>query len=392
MLLAAGGTIVAVVAVIVVLATGEDHPYDEAVVPSSLDDFPTRGPLAADDDLVEAAADVWRAGDSYRTETRPGGTIELLWAGDVKADAVKGLVTDKDTPDRVAVVILHSSGQIATFAERQIDDERPFDGIGISELSVYSQPLITAPGQLVVTADELPTTYEAVDETGVPYTEKADDGLISSTGKGLALRLDDANPPRSTTDEAPGILLDGRVLTFGAADLDRTWSLLSDPLATKPLRTVVGALVTATDEAPRGGLVRPKVEIVSESTSPEGRSLLVLSAVDETVTGFRTAAAVDYRAAADSTATVISLGRAQTGKTWVGSAWMKPAGSAPYLVAAGAGELSAIQVYLGRQSERLDPPGGVVIPEGDVGDDELPPVVVAGFAKDDTVVPAMPIG
>ena len=238
----------------------------------------------------------------------------------------------------------------------------------------------------------LPTTYEAVDETGVPYTEKADDGLISSTGKGLALRLDNANPPRSTTDEAPGILLDGRVLTFGAADLDRTWSLLSDPLATKPLRTVVGALVTATDEAPRGGLVRPKVEIVSESTSPEGRSLLVLSAVDETVTGSRTAAAVDYRAAADSTATVISLGRAQTGKTWVGSAWMKPAGSAPYLVAAGDGELTAIQVYLGRQSERLDPPGGVVIPEGDVGDDELPPVVVAGFAKDDTVVPTMPIG
>lgn len=137
--------VVVALGVVGVVLTGEDHVYGEPVTSSTLEGFPTRGPLAEDGDLAEAAADVWRSGDRYRAETLPRGRIELLWAGKVASDSLDGLVTQSGTPDRVRVVVLRSGPEVATFADRQIEDDEELDSLGIAELPRREAELIGGP-------------------------------------------------------------------------------------------------------------------------------------------------------------------------------------------------------------------------------------------------------
>ena len=66
------------------------------------------------------------------------------------------LYTDEETPDRLAIVVLRSGYDLATFVvERDGDDIEDVDGLGIRKLSTYPSPVIALPGGLALAAFEM---------------------------------------------------------------------------------------------------------------------------------------------------------------------------------------------------------------------------------------------
>ncbi|WP_229053447.1 hypothetical protein [Aeromicrobium sp. Leaf350] len=377
--------VVSVVIALVVVAPWEGDSADEGVAQSSDRDFPTRGDFADETDLVDAAADAWRSGDSRDVRTEPEGAIELLWAGEVRAEVVDGVSVGDDTPESVPVVVLRSGSKVATFVIR--DDGQDVDGLGIRELSSYPSPIIPLAGNLALAASGMPSSYEAADLDGSELTAESDDGLISSTESNefLALRLDETSV--SSSSDRPGVYVEGRVIRVDD-DLDRIWSLLTDPDRAEALRAGLREVVGPRSDQEGGRLELPEVGIAGELEAPDGALVLVLEA---TGTGVRWSRAVVAVASGEpgSELVVARLGYDDGTDAWVGSAWITSEETAPYLVVAGGDGTERIEVRVATTSTAVVG-AGIVVPTVVGTDNFLPDVVIAGFTADGTVVAAMP--
>ena len=166
--------------------------------------------------------------------------------------------------------------------------------------------------------------------------------------------------------------------------------MLNSSHLAEPVRSGIGAVTHVSQRK----LQHPEIKVLRQSKVPDGRSLLVLTAAGSGVNGdfsTRQAVAVDYALGKKEPSRVTSLGRLDGVGSWVGSAWITRDGAAPYLVVAGGNGTKKIQVYVGRQSERIGPPTGILVPDIEK-DGKLPAMVVAGFTKDGSVVQTMSTG
>ncbi len=390
-MLAAGVVAVAVIVALVVVAPWESDPWDAGVVASEVDEFPTRGSLADDDDLVEAAADAWRSGDSLDVRTEPEYAIELLWAGEVDTEVVEDeLYTDEETPGRLAIVVLRSGYDLATFVvERDGDDIEDVDGLGIRKLSTYPSPVIALPGGLALAASDMPGSFEAADLDGSELTAESDDGLLTPSGSGefLALRLDSSR--LGSGRDVPGVYVGGRVVSIDSEDDDRIWGLLTDPDQAEALRSGLREVVGPRSDQEGGRLELPEVNIVAELGSPRGGPVLVLEATGTGARWSRAVVAVDAGPPGSQLA-VVRLGYDEGNGPWVGSAWITPEETTPYLVVAGGEGTERVEVRAATTSTEVVG-AGIVVPTVIGTDNFLPDVVIAGYTDEGSVVAAMPV-
>lgn len=388
----AGGIVVgAVVVALVVVAPWESDPGGAPVGSSEVSGYSTRGSLADDSAVVEAAADAWRSGDSYMVTTRPDAELQLLWAGEVDAQAIDGLVTDEDTPDEVGIVVLVSDWEVATFAvTRDGDDITDVDGLGVKTRSTYPTAVLSLAGNLALTAEAMPDTFEAVDRDGATSTVTADDGLVASTSADSAFALRLPSIYSGTGDPTPGVYVGGRVLAVVAADADRIWQLLTDPDRAASVRDGLRDAVGPRSKHEGGRLEGPEIEIVGELTSPDGKPVLVLDAGGNFAAWTRAVVAVEVTLGPDPSHTVVSLGSTPDEGAWTGSAWVTSEDAAPYLVVAGGNGTERIEVFAGTESAQVVG-AGIVAPVVTGTDNALPDVVIAGFTADGTAVAPMPL-
>ena len=87
---------------------------------------------------------------------------------------------------------------------------------------------------------------------------------------------------------------------------------------------------------------------------------------------------------------VVRLGYGEGNGPWVGSAWITPEETTPYLVVAGGEGTERVEVRAARTSTEVVG-AGIVVPTVIGTDNFLPDVVIAGYTDEESVVAAMPV-
>lgn len=183
----------ALIATALVAALLVSRALDEPrVIERTSVDWPARGSLSDDDDVVRSAIDAWAAGSHEidGEDAGPGERVELRYAGSVSGALVPGVSSDAQASE--VDVVIAASGRLQAVAVREDADwevEVAYDR------ATFERPLVTPVGLLlpVRMAGEVaalqPTSIESASSTTLDAVElEVDDGLVLGAPTSVFLR------------------------------------------------------------------------------------------------------------------------------------------------------------------------------------------------------------
>jgi hypothetical protein len=400
--------VVGVAALLVVRACSSESGGG-SVETSRNPDYPTRGPLAGDQELLDSALDAWRD-DADSGGDAPEGDVEVLWAGPFAPLDKPGRLVVLADGSTVASVVLYGRG----------DDVR--SNVGKARKVDTSGPTIQVTPNLYLLSSEWPerldvlTPEKARDDPSEPYRSKAHivDGLVS------------LDASQALVPGVPGELGKEGVNFLIGPDLyaarEGRWSALRGALiAPQSGPTALAALQAARSTVERGGgggggrNVDVEADLLWRGRLPGGdpATAVSLSTIDLDAISLGSPALASTEGAGAALLTgdgkdallntdadrPVSESYRPSGESELGAEWVYPPGRKhAWLVMAGTPDVKQLRVLVGARQLSLPGPVSVLepadLPElraaepGKDGEGRPPPLSVSGVTRDGRVIPA----